>query len=99
MIADIVRYKPKYLNPDCDQCQKPLQLLSLVEDPNCSEEDLWLDEFWCINCQDGIHMDWPQDQIDAFKADVQYYEAHSEELIPYEEVRKRLGLNKNDSEL
>jgi hypothetical protein len=32
----------------------------------CDKESGWFDEFECPSCQDGIHMDWPDAEMEKF---------------------------------
>lgn len=47
--------EPYYIDSDCPDCGEAL----VPYGP--AREDGWHDEWQCPNCDDGIHMDWPQD--------------------------------------
>lgn len=81
---------PKHIPADCKLCNTPLQLLDLIKNPDCPEEDIWYDEFGCPICKDGIHLDWPQSEFDELDRRVKEAEDHPETLIPWDEVKKRL---------
>ena len=52
--------EPYYIDSDCPDCGSELVLF---EEP--ATDEVWHDEWTCPDCQDGIHMDWPQAEMDA----------------------------------
>lgn len=86
--------KPKYISEFCPGCNAKLILNDLRMNPNCPQENIWEDEYWCMTCNDGIHMDWPQSEIDELNR--RFQDVHPEKLVPWENVKKKLGV-KNET--
>jgi hypothetical protein len=53
--------RPFYIDKDCPECGTRLALLDDVQDNDCES---WYDEWICPECQDGVHMDWPESHWD-----------------------------------
>lgn len=82
--------KPFYRSDKCDQCGAVLQLTSLVEDPDCPENEIWHDDWICVECN-LAYFDWPKEEIDAFNEEldrrIQELDDHPERAIPWDEVK------------
>lgn len=59
------RDKPFFIEDTCPDCSTVLVLRDLYEYPQTPPDEVFYDEWWCTLCNDGIIMDWPQDQLDA----------------------------------
>lgn len=51
--------EPYYIDSLCPVCGHRLEYLD--------EDSGWYDEFVCPNCDDGIHMDWPEESLQWLK--------------------------------
>lgn len=74
-------YKPYYIDSECEECGSRLVL---YEDVRTTRIDpAWWDEWWCMECQDGIHMDWPDSMYEELDRRA---EQESHEWVPLDEV-------------
>lgn len=60
--------EPFYIDSDCPDCGTPLVLVD-HHDPCRHEGPVWNDEWVCAECEDGVHLDWPQDALDGLQGD------------------------------
>lgn len=58
--------EPYYISSDCSECDTELELY----DPDSG----WNDEWWCPNCEDGIHLDVPESVYDELRTRVDDFE-------------------------
>lgn len=62
--------RPYYIAPNCPKCGAALVLLDRLQDPDASDDEVWHDEWTCPNCQDGLHMDWPETMRECNRREV-----------------------------
>lgn len=67
--------EPYYIDSECPDCGTELRQ---VEE---ARERGWHDEWECPNCLDGIHMDWPESELERLQE-----RAKQSESIPIEET-------------
>lgn len=70
--SDLRDGEPYYIDSDCPECGT-----ELVQDTEAVLEG-WYDEWLCPECDDGVHMDWPDAERE--KLDERVEEEVSKEL-------------------
>jgi len=58
---------PYYIDEACPTCGTELTLYQDYLDEEFSEDEIWYDEWCCPECEDGIHMDVPEEWMDRLK--------------------------------
>jgi len=58
---------PYYIDETCPTCGTDLVLYQNYLDEEFAEDEIWHDEWYCPDCEDGIHMDVPDSWIDGLK--------------------------------
>lgn len=53
---------PYYIDDTCE-CGTELQL----HPDNDGLDKKWYDEWWCPECDNGVHMDWPENRVDRLE--------------------------------
>lgn len=82
--ADDLRLVPHFISPFCDECGARLVLADYDKSP----DEIWWDEWVCLEHDGGVHMDWPASRVEewaeAFERDV------GGPSIPWEQVKAEL---------
>lgn len=56
--------EPYYIDEDCPDCGASLVLNDKLKGRS---GDIWHDEWACPDCDNGIFMDWPEEQFEHLK--------------------------------
>ncbi len=57
--ADL-RLVPHFISPFCDECGARLVLADYDKSP----DEIWWDEWVCLEHNGGVHMDWPASRVE-----------------------------------
>lgn len=79
------RDEPHFIDNECECGATLVQW----DDHYDTDREPWYDEWVCPNCEDGVHMDWPESHWEELTE-----RADSDEWTTLEEVREELGLDK-----
>jgi len=70
---------PEHINANCPICGTQLVLLDVLRDPYIKAADIWTDEWVCpAHTEEGVHMDWPPEEIERLKQLAEVTEATAE---------------------
>lgn len=98
--------EPYYIDSDCECGATLVQYdeyhAKTVEDGQSSgtegathdtDREPWYDEWWCPDCDEGIHMDWPHSHWDDLTE-----RADSDEWVTLDELADELDIDLEDDD-
>jgi len=84
--------KPYHISAKCANCNSILELSSLVENPDCPEDEIWHDEWLCIACN-VVYLDWPKKRLDALNEELERrlkeMDEHPERNRSWKDIKRR----------